>query len=843
MAETAEADVRVPRRAARQQEGSAMATVERRLPSPEALVGQPWTHWVDAAKHQGADGTELEETFKECGKNREVMRLSREDMPIFGHCPAHDDFYLVMCNHCNQVVKPQAFQAHYERRHSSSSKPPLTPPSTSSYSFPSTVLKNKSGSDCGSSRSSSGNSASSNSKIQKPPKDKLHISASGMNRPLHPIHHGKMHHDKNMTSVVKAEKMHPNVKIDGTSLKMPPIPSSTTVNPSSKPDANCPIIPKAPSLGQIPNGKSLLLSPSSSEKKLEDTKSSKKSSSHKRLSEREFDPNRHCGVVDLETKKPCTRSLTCKTHSLSQRRAVPGRRKLFDLLLAEHKNKPREKESYRNSEHHQQAPPLRELHPSPSKSSQELHQNSHGNLTSDVKQQVPVKTKPHNSSLPRLTNSSQSGSNTTTDCTPVHEVSHPSLLASEPVSRLSSDEGECDEKEESTEKLDCCYSGHHPRPAAFCTFGNRQIGRGCFVFDRRWDHFRCALSSMVEKHLNSQMWKKIPPAVDSPVSAQSNPQSAGMHSSPVPHYSVNATGFISPTSMSSSSSSTLMTSPVLVSSPFTSSVESKSVLSYGTTLNAHPAALGVMDPAYCMQSRHVSSPSAMPSGLPSVPSPVFNKPQKMKPGKSFKPKDPSLTSSNCNSNSNSSSSGKKRKNSSALPLHSSSAHSTESLKKNCVMNFGNLGTSYHSSVSSSSYSSAYNVGHNCTNKMNSLGLKHDQSGRGLHVGTPAESIKRMSVVMNSSDSTLSLGPFVHHSNDQTVNSHGGFSHPHTPLEKPEGKKRKSTPGSSTINSGSKPNKVAKSPMVNNVHTKHASMIPGTPGLSSNSLLHQPKGRP
>lgn len=34
------------------------------------------------------------------------------DMSIFGHCPAYDDFYLVVCNHCSQVVKPQAFQKH-----------------------------------------------------------------------------------------------------------------------------------------------------------------------------------------------------------------------------------------------------------------------------------------------------------------------------------------------------------------------------------------------------------------------------------------------------------------------------------------------------------------------------------------------------------------------------------------------------------------------------------------------------------------------------------------------------------------------------------------------------------
>jgi len=69
MSERAEDDVRgEQRRAARQQlkqqqiqrgEGStAMATVaERRaLPSPDAMLGQPWGNWVDAAKLNGTDG-------------------------------------------------------------------------------------------------------------------------------------------------------------------------------------------------------------------------------------------------------------------------------------------------------------------------------------------------------------------------------------------------------------------------------------------------------------------------------------------------------------------------------------------------------------------------------------------------------------------------------------------------------------------------------------------------------------------------------------------------------------------------------------------------------------------
>lgn len=55
------------------------------------------------------------------------------------------------------------------------------------------------------------------------------------------------------------------------------------------------------------------------------------------LKDREYDPDRHCGVWNDETGKPCTRSLTCKAHTVSLRRTVLGRSKTFDKLLAEHR--------------------------------------------------------------------------------------------------------------------------------------------------------------------------------------------------------------------------------------------------------------------------------------------------------------------------------------------------------------------------------------------------------------------------------------------------------------------------------------------------------------------------
>ena len=45
-------------------------------------------------------------------------------------------------------------------------------------------------------------------------------------------------------------------------------------------------------------------------------------------------------------------------------------------------------------------------------------------------------------------------------------------------------------------------------------------------------------------------------------------------------------------------------------------------------------------------------------------------------------------------------------------------------------------------------------------------------------------------MVNSGDSTLSLGPFVHQAGGELpVNSHGAYPHSHTPLDKLLGKKR------------------------------------------------------
>ncbi|XP_062842692.1 ataxin-7 [Trichomycterus rosablanca] len=809
------------------------------LLSPEVMLGQTWSCWVDAVKLHAADGAETEDVFKECGRNREAMRLCREDMPIFGQCPAQDDFYLVMCSHCSQVVKPQAFQAHYERRHSSVNKPLSSyPSSTPGLSSRPRSAGGGSGGGSGSavpvgaSSSSSAGSNNTHTAKEKLPHRKPHFPP-------------KVQHDDILPAAVKVEKMH--LKTENAYSKIAHAPTSSsscssysTVSSSpSKPGLNSPSVPKPPLLspGHIPNGKGHL---SHVDKKQDSSTNASSKRVNRRQIEREFNPDIHCGVMDIGARKPCTRSLTCKTHSLSQRRAVPGRRNRFDTLLAEHKSRAREKELLLQQSKaepvQQNPPPLRDPHPAPHHGN-----NPSASTISDATKPFALsRAKPHNPALPRLGD----------PAVPPDFAQHPhSAPTVDGAACPSSDEFENEEREESLDKLDCHYSGHHPRPAAHCTYGSRLFGRSCYSFDRRWDRVRCALAIMMDKHVNSLMWKKIPLALEN-----SSPSVTSHRSST---NSLPSQGFLSP-------------SPP---PPYSQSHDGKPTLSYGTTLNARATSQRAGEQlAYSGgsgSSRQVSSsspqmPSAHSSSLPSTPGSA--KPVKSRSGaKHFRVREPSagtLPSSSANSSSSSGSgtgtvsgsgissgsgstagpgSAKKRKNSSLLKYgadSSPSSSSSSSFKKNCAPNSGTSGSGFHSTVTStpssvafSSSSSSHSPAANCPpGRANSHGARQET----------AEPIKRMSVMMNSSDSTLSLGPFVHQSGDADARN--------------DTKKRRSSPASSgfanaaTCTGGGgaqgpgRP-KMAKSPSINNIHSKHARPLPGAPGLSNNSLIHQSKARP
>ncbi|XP_041636693.1 ataxin-7-like protein 1 [Cheilinus undulatus] len=328
--------------------------------------------------------------------------------------------------------------------------------------------------------------------------------------------------------------------LNGRGTSGPPTPRSTTSpssldgrpsparspldrRPSSTPSSSP--LDRKPSPSPSPAHRSGAL-PSSSlsplEKKHQNgTKASSKS--HRRLSGRVFDPNKHCGVQDPETKRPCTRSLTCKTHSLTHRRAVPGRRKHFDILLAEHKGRAKEKEGAKVKEKDKDTSQGGKEGSSQSSLSQETSKPHcpNGRPLSTLKLRLA------NAHIPRVPGSTTSTSSpllpapTPAQAANQEPLPHSWLTVAGDSSRLSSDEGDTETPEES-ERLAYHYANHHPQPLGCCVFSSRLMGRGHYVFDRRWDRMRLALQNMVEKHLNAQMWRKVPLAAESLLSLSSS---------------------------------------------------------------------------------------------------------------------------------------------------------------------------------------------------------------------------------------------------------------------------------------------------------------------------------
>ncbi|KAM6437518.1 ataxin-7-like protein 1 isoform 5-T5 [Liasis olivaceus] len=762
-----------------------MAALERPVPSPEAFLGQPWAAWVREAAlphaHCAAPphSVDLEETGKEGGHSREVMRLNKE-----------------------------------ERRHGSMCKPsssPASPPCNSRASL--IQMKPKS---C----ISGHNPVNSNSKPFKTPKDNLITSSSKQ----HMVFSSKVSRDKPCVPVpvVSLEKIPNLVKADGANVKMNST-ATTTITTSSASSSTIPAPIKSaltsksvpPSPEKILNGKGVIV-PSIDKKHQNGTKNSNKS--YKRVSEREFDPNKHCGVLDPETKKPCTRSLTCKTHSLNHRRAVLGRKKQFDILLAEHKARSRDKEVTKDKEHAQS---VRETHQSQPLSGPDALAGTSVNSGQEPKGPSPAKSRQPNSVFPRSSSANSINSSTSSNHSGyVQELPLPAMGGDLPC-RLSSDEGEVEGSEEA-EKLDCSYSGHHPRPLGFCSFGSHLMGRGYYVFDRRWDHFRLALNSMVEKHLNSQMWKKIPPAVDSPMPSPAAHISTPFPASVLQPFSNPSSAYIPSAPVSSRiPPSYIMTSAMLSSATFVTTSDTNSITSHTTAFPHVAASLSILDSAF-------KTPSAM-SPVPAViPSPS-HKPSKTKTSKSSKVRDILCRSDESSSN-------KRKKlpsSSSSLSLQTSSSSSFSGAhRKNCVLNPSSTLNSYQATSSYNSVSV-----HNANNGTSPLSAKSEPSGRTSLSSSSMDSVKHMSIVVNSIDpSSLSVPSLVHHSGDHSLAAHNAVSSLPLCFDKSEGKKRKNS------SSSSKACKITKMPGMNSVHKKSTANLISTVPDTPNSSISRPIGK-
>ncbi|XP_069489104.1 ataxin-7-like protein 2 [Ambystoma mexicanum] len=737
--------------AVRARAAAVMAALDRRLPSPDDFAGQSWSSWVQSAAAPLAEGLDLDDCGKN-GKRMDAMTLIKEDMSIFGHCPAHDDFYLVVCNHCGQVVKPQAFQKHCERRHGSLSK--LYGRTLSSSRSQKHHTVNGQAVPGGTSKSSRDKSQSSrvkNHQEEKPetvPKDSMCLLMPVVNLekiPSIPKSDGQGFKVNPKTAAAvpsplcfketPALKVTPPLKLTPTpSPKEPTVLLKAAVEAIVELPLPTKLVANASPALDLPSRK-IESSPLPQEKDQKDANGVKNlSKPSKKVSPgKECDLNRQCGVQNPETKKICTRLLTCKIHSVHQRREVQGRAKDFDVLVAELKATAKTRESPKEKSpvqkdlgsDHQDAtllsptatsllipspnrgkppttPPSRGKPPTtppnrgkppttpPSRGKPPTTPPSRGKLpttpTSRGKLGItptcrgklstisPCRTKPSSSSpgavkpphcpLPRSRLSSESEPE---DIPPPFGNAEAGLYypfsMARGNNRVSSEESE-EEKPEDSERPDCPYAAHPPRPQAVCSFGSRTVSPGCYLFNRRLDRFCSALSSMLEKHLTSHMWKKIPPATDLPIPAtEASPIQTSSAARPSPNSSAVLLGpshGIPPRTASSS----------VTSATCTKEIRPHPSLGYAA---ASPHAAAACSQSDCTGGSSHSITSPLPAN---TPSPSFSRLPSNKSGRSPKVKEGSSQDAEALS--------RKRKLSSD-PTHSPSSH-----KRNCILDLGKV---------------------------------------------------------------------------------------------------------------------------------------------------------
>ncbi|XP_036007386.1 ataxin-7-like protein 2a [Fundulus heteroclitus] len=473
--------------AVRERAVKVMAAIDRRVPSLDEFVGQSWTAWADRVGVAAADGTDVDDCSRNGKKAAEAMSLSKEDMSIFGLYPGHDDFYLVVCSHCGQVVKPQAFEKHCERRHGPLAKlygklrsPTPAPQHQRPYHghSPSHGISTPSASSWEARGPSVGQPRAAPPSPSTPPQ--YRYSKNSKDGVRHSPLEKSFHSSHKETAVFK---------------QPPPLEP--------------PVLPPPPSLREPPwqHGPTSTGRPSPSDKLPTQKRDSSQLSAvighrvprpyNKVASKRECDLDKHCGVLDPDRKKVCTRLLTCNIHSIHQRRKVVGRSKNFDQLVAELKMKVREKGT--------QA--LDGAFSTGGSPSPEAPREQAG---------VPHCRRPL-ASLPAF-----SRSMAVSEFTPEEEKQwqdETGLQAPSPLvhGHISSDDSEAEAPEELS---DFPSSTAHPRPIAVCSFGSYSLGHGIYTFDRRLHHVRSALSSMLEQHISAHLWKKIPQAADlSPTSS------------------------------------------------------------------------------------------------------------------------------------------------------------------------------------------------------------------------------------------------------------------------------------------------------------------------------------
>ncbi|KAM8863223.1 ataxin-7-like protein 2b [Spinachia spinachia] len=428
-----------------------MAALDRRNPNLDDFVGLNWSSWVERVNILPSDaGSNVEDCSKQVRNPPETMTLKKEDMHTFGHCPAHDEIYLVMCSHCGQVVKPQAFEKHCERRHGPLPKMCGQSPASASQQrlCPARPLANHTSSRdrrkdgrCHEATvpSSSSSSSSSASPVHQHRTGKAHQDALSF-RPVEQFPHEKSPLPHHSSSAPYSD--------------VPPLHAGPEVPCVQKPTASQSRESRAP---------------------LRRTRTYKRT--YKNINKKRCDLNKPCGALVPERKELCSQELICNTDSIHQQQKASGTTQTFGEWTEQQKRLSADRDTG------------------------QLPVRSNGN---EQQQQQPEKKTLRTS----ITYNSILGSAVPSESVPQAE-GEGSVEGTPPFNR-SMVSGEESDDGRQQEALDLPATPWHPKPLGLCTFGCRTLGCSIFTFNRRWHHLRFALGAMLERHVSTHLWKKMP---------------------------------------------------------------------------------------------------------------------------------------------------------------------------------------------------------------------------------------------------------------------------------------------------------------------------------------------
>lgn len=227
-------------------------------------------------------------------------------------------------------------------------------------------------------------------------------------------------------------------------------------------------------------------------------KQRKNSKSERRMlpvKERELDLEKHCGVWIGDFHRACTRSLTCKAHSLTLRRAVQGRSRSFDDLLAEHRAV--KELVLKQLKDGASLPAGAALQPvSKASTPVSVCQSS---AVPKLGRPPLARPPPAKKLLTSLLQQQTTGGDLSVEV-PATESAPQQLPSSGLLQRVFP----------VMPAVSLTFTPHHPKPLAVCSFGlRRQASRLGVTTDRKWDFLRSTLRSTFQRSPTKSMVRSV----------------------------------------------------------------------------------------------------------------------------------------------------------------------------------------------------------------------------------------------------------------------------------------------------------------------------------------------